>query len=215
VFHAGGSSLDSVHVKGYQEFIETHTLGFLWANMARLTSVIVQGVPEKFPELAIVFQECGLFRIPLMMYRLDAEYLKRQSKAPLLDRRPSDYIREFYYGTQPLENPDESVFLNQVIEMFGGPERLMYATDYPHWDYDEPSSITDLPFLTDEEKQRILGAPLRKCSGYEPPRVQRGRPPTGGADNHDRRGDFDRRLQYRGGVLRPAEHLPASVRPRV
>lgn len=165
VFHAGGSSIDSFHVKGYEQFIETHTLGFLWSNMSQMTSIIVQGLPEKFPDLDIVFQESGLFWVPMMMYRLDSEYLKRQSEAPLLEKRPSEYMKEFYYGTQPLENPDMDVFLEQVIEMIGGVDRLMYSTDYPHWDYDEPSTITDLPFLSEAEKQRVLAGTAEEVFG--------------------------------------------------
>jgi predicted TIM-barrel fold metal-dependent hydrolase len=165
VFHSGGSSLDDFFVRGYEKFIETHTLGFLWSNMAQLTSIVVQGVPEKFPDLDIAFQESGLFWVPTMMHRLDTEYLKRQSEAPLLEKRPSAYMREFYYGTQPLEMPEDESRLQQVIEDVGGPDQLMYASDYPHWDYDRPSAITDREFLTDDEKARILGGTATEVFG--------------------------------------------------
>ncbi len=156
VFHAGGGGLDQYYLSGYEKFIETHTLGFLNANMAQLTSLIVQGTPVKFPDLEIVFQESGIFWIPMMMHRLDSEYLKRQSEAPLLEQRPSKYIKEFHFGIQPLEVPENEDHLAHVIEMLGGPDRLMYASDYPHWDYDLPQVITDRPCLSDTEKQRIL-----------------------------------------------------------
>lgn len=157
VFHTGGSSLDDFYIRGYEKFIETHTLGFLWSNMAQLTSIVVQGVPEKFPDLDIAFQESGLFWVSTMMHRLDAEYLKRQSEAPLLERRPSAYMREFYYGTQPLEIPEDESRLEQIIDDIGGASQIMYASDYPHWDYDRQSAITEREFLTESEKARILG----------------------------------------------------------
>ncbi|MFW5917883.1 MAG: amidohydrolase family protein [Haloferacaceae archaeon] len=157
VFHSGGASLDYFYINGYEKFIETHTLGFMLNNAAQLTSLVVQGVPEKFPDLDIVFQESGLFWIPTMMYRLDAEYMKRQSEAPLLTKRPSKYLQEFYYGTQPMEQPSNPRYLEYVFEMIGGPDRLMYTSDYPHWDYDPPSVITKQSFLSDAEKAQILG----------------------------------------------------------
>lgn len=165
IFHSGGSSLDDFSVRGYEKFIETHTLGFLWSNMAQMVSLVVQGVPEKFPDLDIAFQESGLFWVPTMMHRLDAEYLKRQSEAPLLERRPSAYMQEFYYGTQPLEIPDDESRLEATIEDIGGAEQIMYASDYPHWDYDRQTAITDREFLTDDEKARILGGTAKKVFG--------------------------------------------------
>jgi predicted TIM-barrel fold metal-dependent hydrolase len=164
VFHAGGAGLNEYHVRGYEKFIETHTLGFLEANMAQLTSIVAQGVPEKFPSLDVVFQESGLAWVPMMMHRLDAEYLKRQSEAPLLQRRPSEYIEEFYFGTQPLEAQDPA-FLERVIDDIGGTDHVMYASDYPHWDYDHPRVITDLEFLSTDEKAKILGGNAQAVFG--------------------------------------------------
>lgn len=165
VFHAGGAGLDEFHIKGYEKFIETHVLGFLQANQAQLTSLVVQGVPEKFPDLDIVFQESGIFWVPLMMHRLDAEYMKRQSEAPLLTKRPSKYIKEFYFGIQPMELPEDEGYLEHVIEMIGGPDRLMYASDYPHWDYDLPDVIRDRAFLSEAEKRRILAGTATEVFG--------------------------------------------------
>jgi predicted TIM-barrel fold metal-dependent hydrolase len=38
----------------------------------------------------------------------------------------------------------------------------MYASDYPHWDMDLPSTIYDLPFLSETAKRKILGENARK-----------------------------------------------------
>ena len=165
VFHASGSSLDHFYVQGYEKFIETHTLGFLFNNMSQMVSLLVQGVPEKFPDLDIVFQESGLFWVPMLGHRLDTEYMKRQSEAPLLEKRPSEYMKDFYYGTQPLEVPEDESELEQVFESIGGPEQIMYASDYPHWDYDPPSVIEDLGFLNGDEKSRVLGGTAEEMYG--------------------------------------------------
>jgi hypothetical protein len=35
--------------------------------------------------------------------------------------------------------------------------QLLFASDWPHWDFDLPSSITTLPFLDEQAKRNILG----------------------------------------------------------
>ena len=92
------------------------------------------------------------------MSRLDTEYLKRPSEAAHLTKRPSEYMREFYYGTQPLETDIEQQYIETMVEMIGGADRLLYASDFPHWDFDRPSIIEERPFLSEREKRKILGA---------------------------------------------------------
>lgn len=146
------------YADGLQRLIEGHSLGFLVSNVIQMTSLLVNGVPEKFPSLNFVFQECGVFWIPMVMYRLDEYFLKRRSEAPLLKTRPSDYVKErFYFGTQPLESPKNPKHLQAVLEMVGC-DRFLFATDYPHFDYDDPDAILKLGFLSKEEKGSILAA---------------------------------------------------------
>jgi hypothetical protein len=157
IVHGGTPGVDSFYLSGYEYRLETHTLSFVWANTAQLVSIVAQGVPEKFPDLDFVFQECGIFWIPMMMYRMDGEYFSKPNEAPLLEKRPSEYMKEFYYGTQPLEEPPNKQYFTHIIEMIGGADRLMYASDYPHVDYDSPTAITSIPGLSKEEKAKILG----------------------------------------------------------
>ncbi|MGM0590427.1 MAG: amidohydrolase family protein [Halobacteriota archaeon] len=164
-FHSGGSGLDESIIKGYEKFIETHTLGFLFSNMAQITSVVIQGIPEKFPDLDIVFQESGLAYIPMLGARLDSEYRKRPSEAPLLEKPPSEYLQDFYYSTQPLEDPPNQRYMEEIFNLCGGPSQLMYASDYPHWDFDPPSTISDLPFLDDDDIEQVLSGTAEEVFG--------------------------------------------------
>jgi predicted TIM-barrel fold metal-dependent hydrolase len=44
-----------------------------------------------------------------------------------------------------------------TFRMMNAETQLLYASDYPHWDFDLPSTIYDLPFLSDKAKHSILG----------------------------------------------------------
>jgi predicted TIM-barrel fold metal-dependent hydrolase len=176
VFHSapGLNFVEGSDYASFQRLIESHSLGFAVSNQIQLTSVLLMGVPERFPKLSFVFEESGLFWVPMMMYRLDEYYLKRRSEAPLLTKLPSEYIRErFYFGTQPIEAPRDQRHLEAVFDAANGRSQFLFASDYPHFDYDDPSAITRLAFLTDEEKAAVFAGnalrvfPLRK-GGVQP-----------------------------------------------
>ena len=139
------------------KFISVHALGFPLYNMVHLTNFVINGVPARFPDLKVLWIEGGLSYVPFLMQRLDNEYMMRSSEAPLLTKLPSDYMRDFYWSSQPLECTWNPRLLEEIFRMMDAPNRLLYASDYPHWDFDTPSVIYDLPFLDERAKRRILG----------------------------------------------------------
>jgi uncharacterized protein len=73
---------------------------------------------------------------------------------PRLQRKPSEYVDEHvWFTTQPIEEPDAPEHLVYAIEQARLGERLLFATDYPHWDFDSPKQA--LP--------RALSASLRRA----------------------------------------------------
>jgi predicted TIM-barrel fold metal-dependent hydrolase len=74
-----------------------------------------------------------------------------------LKRLPSEYIHDdFYFGTQPIEAPKNQKHLEMVFEAANGYEHFLFASDYPHFDYDDPSAILKLRFLSDEQKANVF-----------------------------------------------------------
>jgi predicted TIM-barrel fold metal-dependent hydrolase len=90
------------------------------------------------------------------MQRLDHEYMMRSCEAPALKKLPSDYMRDMFYTTQPLERSNLKL-LQATMEAMKAETQLLYASDWPHWDFDPPASITTLPFLDEQAKRNILG----------------------------------------------------------
>ena len=126
----------------------------------------MNGLPERFPGLPVVWIESGLSWVPWLMQRLDHTYMMRTSEAPLLRRKPSEYMAEMYYTSQPLET-DNLKALELTFEMTSAKTQLLYASDWPHWDFDPPAVIWDIPFLDDEARKNILGLNARRIFDLE------------------------------------------------
>jgi predicted TIM-barrel fold metal-dependent hydrolase len=148
-------------------FMALHALGFTWHNMLHMTNWLVNGMPERFPKLKMIWIESGIAWIPFLMQRLDNEFMMRSSDAPLLKRKPSDYMREMYYTSQPMEMVDNPEALEVAFKMINAKTQLLYSSDYPHWDMDLPATIYDLPFLDETSKRDILGGNAQRLFGLE------------------------------------------------
>ncbi len=159
-FHAGPNQADSM-TSTMNKFLSAHAISFVTCNMTHLTNWVINGIPERFPGLKTIWIESGLAWVPFMMQRLDHEYLMRQSDAPLLTKLPSDYMREMYYTSQPLEITDMDL-LRSTFKAVDAENTLMYSSDWPHWDFDTPGRIMGIPFLSEQGKRNVLGENARK-----------------------------------------------------
>jgi predicted TIM-barrel fold metal-dependent hydrolase len=81
-------------------------------------------------------------------------------------------MKEMFYTSQPFEKTNLKL-LQATMEAFNADTQLLYASDWPHWDFDAPSSITSLPFLNEQAKRNILGLNAARVFNLE---VKRRRP---------------------------------------
>jgi len=66
-------------------------------------------------------------------------------------------------SSQPLENPDNTKHLLQMLEMMDAEHLLMFASDYPHWDFDSPTHA--FPKLAPALHERIFSTNARAWYG--------------------------------------------------
>lgn len=162
-FHAGVNQNDGM-TSNMNKFLSAHALSFVTCNMTHLTNWVINGLGERFPNLKVIWIESGLAWVPFLMQRLDHEYQMRQSEAPLLKKLPSDYMREMYYTTQPLEMTDMDL-MAATFKAIDAENTLLYSSDWPHWDFDVPGRIMGIPFLSEQGKRNVLGETARKLFG--------------------------------------------------
>lgn len=160
--HFGGTGGGPITGAGWpSHYIEDHG-GMPQAFYAQVASMVTAGLFERFPTLKIVLIEGGFAWLPPLMWRLDQCYRELKEEAPELRRLPSDYIREhFWVTTQPMEEPPQRRYFLQLLDQMQMNDRIMFATDYPHWDFDAPDRAlpNELPL---ELKESILAGNAKK-----------------------------------------------------
>lgn len=162
------------YTRQLNRFLSMHALSFVLSNLVHLTNWIINGLPERFPKLKVMWIESGLAWVPFLMQRLDHEYLMRVSEAPLLKKLPSEYMQEMFYTIQPMETTNLKL-LEGTFEAIKAETQLLYASDWPHWDFDVPARVYDLPFLSERGKRNILGGNAARIFDLEIPEKYRGK----------------------------------------
>jgi uncharacterized protein len=133
-------------------YLEEHQT-FAYIIMGVFTSMVLEGVFERFKELKLVLVEGGFAWVPSLCWRLDKHWERMRSEVPHLRRPPSEYIREhIWYTTQPMEEPERAEDLTRVIEWIGW-DRLLFSTDYPHWDFDDPKTVFNVRMPPERRRQ--------------------------------------------------------------
>ena len=153
--HFGGAGGWPITGAGWPSFyIEDHA-GMPQAFQAQLISLIFEGVFAHFPTLKIVLVEGGLAWLPPLLWRMDRSWEQLREEVPHVTRPPSAYVREHcWLTTQPIEEPPQAHFFSQLLTQVAMNDRLLFATDYPHWDFDAPDQA--LPNVISGELRRQI-----------------------------------------------------------
>jgi predicted TIM-barrel fold metal-dependent hydrolase len=155
--HFGGAGGYPITGAGWPSFyIEDHA-GMPPSLQTHLVSFVCEGVFERFPTLKVVLIEGGFAWLSPLMWRLDRAWSLLREEVPHLTRPPSAYVREHLWLTsQPMEEPPRKEQFRELLDQLAMDDRLMFATDYPHWDFDAPD--TALPVKLAPELERKIMA---------------------------------------------------------
>ncbi len=160
--HASGSHMGGAGVDLFPRFIQAHTVSHPFGQMRQLTSIVFEGIPERFPRLRLAFLEAGCGWVPYWIERMDDEYDKRgRAEAPALRKKPSEYVGggTIYFSCEAGE-----CLLPEALRLVGE-NQIVYASDFPHWDHGYPQSIDEIRTrgdLTDSRKRKLLADNARR-----------------------------------------------------
>ncbi len=159
--HFGGAGGGPITGAGWpSHYIEDHG-GMPQSFQAQVISLVCEGIFERFPTLKFALIEGGFAWMPPLMWRLDHSWQRLREEVPDLRRLPSEYIREhFWNSTQPMEEPPKRLYFEQLLEQLNADDKLMFATDYPHWDFDSPNRAIPVE-LAPKLKRKIMAENAR------------------------------------------------------
>src|SRR5919202_1047539 len=153
-FHVGGSGGTPITGAGWPSFYYEDHCGMPAAFEAQVISYVFEGVFYPFPNLRLVLIEGAFAWLPALTWRMERAYGKLKDEVPHLKRRPPEYVRDhIWLTTQPMEEPERPEHFARIVDRIGA-DKLMFATDYPHWDFDSPAEA--LPQWLPEETRRAI-----------------------------------------------------------
>jgi uncharacterized protein len=150
--HTSGFNGHAVTPAGWPSFYveEQHEVAI--SQQAMMVSLVTEGVFARLPKLRVVVVEAGFAWVPSMAWRLDATWAKMRDEVPHVTRPPSEYIREnLWFTTQPVDEPERPEDIRAILDWIGW-DRILFATDYPHWDMDNPDSALRIRLSRDEKR---------------------------------------------------------------
>jgi predicted TIM-barrel fold metal-dependent hydrolase len=108
--------------------------------MPQVISLIANGVFDSYPNLRFIVLEGGFSWLPHVMWRMDREYRQGRVEVPWIKKLPSEHCRErLRLSTQPTEDISADNWM-KLIDLMGTDDILVFSTDYPHFDFDDPNA---------------------------------------------------------------------------
>ena len=164
------------HLGGYQPhmgagwpsyYLEEHT-AYAITMQSTLLSLVCSGAFEAVPDLKVVMVEGGMAWSAGMQAALDDAWYMLGEASPHLKQPPSEYFHDHvWFTSQPIEEPGDPKDLVTILEHGRMFDRLMFSSDYPHWDFDSPAQA--LPStLSKPDRAAILAGNACALYGLTP-----------------------------------------------
>jgi predicted TIM-barrel fold metal-dependent hydrolase len=147
----GWERMRRLHISNY--------LGFGFEYMVNLASLTLGGLITDFPKLRFAFFEAGASWLPWAMYTLDRVFDVEPQCARCTEAPSEQILRTCLVAAEP----DEKAVVQAIAAI--GSKNFIAGSDYPHPPSTYPNTAAgflDMPGLSDEAKDDLLGGNLRR-----------------------------------------------------
>ena len=113
------------------------------------------------PDLKILIAHGGGY-FPYCIGRVDRNVEKAEAQVNLGDRKPSDYLRHFYYDTCVFDALALGLLFRRV-----GADRIVLGADYPVGEVDPVGAVKEAVSLSNADLQMVAGGTAAKLLGID------------------------------------------------
>jgi predicted TIM-barrel fold metal-dependent hydrolase len=153
--HAGSAYRHPVTALGWPTYYVEDYASQAQGFQSQTASLICEGVFAKYPKLKVVLIESGVTWVPGFLWRFSKFWRGLRSEIPWVDRTPAEIFRDHFRMTiQPLDAPDSADTIARAIDHLRSDEVLLFASDYPHWQFDGDEIMP--PGLSAELRRKIM-----------------------------------------------------------
>ena len=123
-----------------------------------MTSLIYEGVMDRLAGIKIVMAHGGGY-MPHYMGRLDRNYVEKPFTRANISKKPSEYLRDFYYDSCVYDARTLELLIERV-----GIDRVVMGGDYPVAAVD-PIDFLDTVRISDAQRAQVAGGNALKLLG--------------------------------------------------
>jgi predicted TIM-barrel fold metal-dependent hydrolase len=165
--HAWGRVGNAPTASGFtHSYLEDYASNGQVIVQAHVTSLVSEGVFERFGGLKVVLLECGFAWLPFLLWRFDKDWKALWREVPWVKRRPSEYVHEHMrMTTAPAQLPGDLSVLARLPDLMPVAEMLLYASDHPHRHGGGIEPLLDL--LDEHGRTAILGGNAAALYGLD------------------------------------------------
>jgi len=153
--HAGSTYRHSITSLGWPSYYIEDYAAETQAFQSQVASLVCEGVFAKFPALKVVLLESGVTWLPGFLWRFSKFWRGVRSEVPWVDRSPAEIVRDHFRLTiQPFDAPADPDKVERTLDHLGSDAILLYASDFPHWQFDGDETIP--PAIPSGLRRKIL-----------------------------------------------------------
>ncbi len=158
--HWGGRTWGAPSPTGYANYFAEEMAAEVQVFTSQLTSMVAEGLFQKFPKLRVAVLEGGFTWFPTMSWAINKKWKGLRREIPWVDRLPSEIMRQHLRLSVAPADLGPLPHVAHVLDWLKSDDMLMYASDYPHMHHDELADL--LSVCPDITKANIMSETARR-----------------------------------------------------